>query len=401
MEPPPELELQRRWATAPPDRLRDDAGREWRVLFAGTWNHGPGPDFRDALLLPAWGPALRGDVEIHRRPDGWRAHGHDVDPAYGRVLFQLCGQLDGEEPPGAGAGRSPPRARAPRPGPRRNARLEAGGLPGPAPPCAHVVQRAGEAAVLAALSRLARERLLTKAGRLREAAADDPDSAAYAALLAALGAGGDGVARVPERLPWAEVRDAVGSGSGEGASAALAARLRAALPAAARGARGRPANAPARRLAAAAVLLPRLNAAGGGSLARGLIGLTRLPEREALAALRVPRLLGDERARQLLVDAAYPFALARAPREELAVAWERLGGARYGRTEALRGRLREGGLRRWRNGATQALLSLERCYCRSGACAVCPLARLAGLRPGRAPLPSPNAGPLPPPGEGG
>ena len=388
MEPPPELELQRRWATAPPDRLRDEAGREWRVLFAGTWNHGPGPDFRDALLLPAWGPPLRGDVEIHRRPEGWRAHGHDVDPAYGRVLFQLCGE---------GASAAP--ARAPRPGPRRNALLEAGG-PGPSPPCTEVVQRAGEAAVLGALSRLGRERLLAKAERLREAAgpggAEDLDAAAYAALFAALGAGGDGVARIPERLPWAEARAALGEGS-----AALAARLQGALPAAAGKPRGRPANAPARRLAAAAQLLPRLSEAGGGSLARGLIGLTRLSEREALAALHVPRLLGEERARQLLVDAAYPFALARAPGGELAGAWERLGGARYGRTEALRGRLGAGGLRAWRNGSTQALLSLERCYCRSGACAVCPLARLAEIRPGRGPLPSPNAVPLPPPDEGG
>ena len=396
MEPPPERELQRRWATAPPDRLRDESGREWRVLFAGTWNHGPGPDFRDALLLPAWGPALRGDVEIHRRPDGWRAHGHDVDPAYGRVLFQLCGE---------GLPATP--ARAARPGPRRNARLETGG-PGPSPPCEQVVQRAGEGAVLAALSRLARERLLAKAGRLREAApagggAEDLDAAAYAALFAALGAGGDGVARVPERLPWAEARAAVVSGEGgEGGegSSALAARLRGALPEAGKG-RGRPANAPARRLAAAAQLLPRLHAAGGGSLARGLIGLTQLPEREAIAALQAPRLLGEERARQLLVDAAYPFALAWAPSGDLAGAWERLGGARYGRTEALRGRLRAGGLRGWRNGSTQALLSLERCYCRAGACAVCPLARLAGVRPGRGPLPSPNAGPPPPPDGGG
>ncbi|MCY3918992.1 MAG: hypothetical protein OXG38_04165, partial [Chloroflexi bacterium] len=172
------------------------------------------------------------------------------------------------------------------------------------------------------------------------------------------------------------------------------------LPAAGK-ARGRPANAPVRRLAAAAHLLPRLSEAGGGSLARGLIGLTRLPEREAITALQVPRLLGEERARQLLVDAAYPFALAWAPQGELAAAWGRLGGARYGRTEALRERLRAGGLRGWRNGSTQALLSLERCYCRAGACAVCPLARLAGVRPGRGPLPSPNAVPVPPRGESG
>ena len=406
LETPLEMELQRGWATAPPARLREDSGREWRVLFAGTWNHGPGPDFRDALLLPAWGPALRGDVEIHRRPAGWHAHGHDADPAYARVLFQLSA----DRPPGQAPG--PPL------GPPRDAQLVRG-LPAAPPPCAAVVQRGGRAAVVGALRRLSRERLLAKAGRLRAVADEEADAAAYRALFAALGAGsmgtdGGGIARIPDRLPWAQLRRGLGSsavtgdpggagGAREGPAAdgpdpiALAARLQGALPdvavAPGRPAPGRPANQPRRRLAAAATLLLRLHESGGGSLAAGLIGLARAPEREAIAALRAPRLLGAERARQLLVDAAYPFALAWAPDADLIGAWQRLGGARYGRTQALRARLAAGGLGDWRNGSTQALLGLERCYCRAGACAVCPLARVAGLRPGRAPLPSPNAGP--------
>ena len=159
---PLEMELQRGWASAPPARLREDSGREWRVLFAGTWNHGPGPDFRDALLLPAWGPALRGDVEIHRRPAGWHAHGHDADPAYARVLFQLSADRPPGLPPGPGAARAGPR----RPAPPRDAQLVRG-LPAAPPPCAQVVQRGGRAAVVGALRRLSRERLLAKAGRLR------------------------------------------------------------------------------------------------------------------------------------------------------------------------------------------------------------------------------------------
>ncbi len=402
---PLEMELQRGWASAPPARLREDSGREWRVLFAGTWNHGPGPDFRDALLLPAWGPALRGDVEIHRRPAGWHAHGHDADPAYARVLFQLSADRPPGLPPGPAASRAGPR----RPAPPRDAQLVRG-LPAAPPPCAQVVQRGGWAAVVGALRRLSRERLLAKAERLRAAGDEEADAAAYGALFAALGAGsmgteGGGIARIPDRLPWAELREGLGSRALMGdpgvagpapagpAAIALAARLQAALPGVAVKAPGRPANQPRRRLAAAATLLLRLHESGGGSLAAGLIGLARAPEREALAALHVPRLLGAERARQLLVDAAYPFALAWAPDADLIGAWQRLGGARYGRTQALRARLAAGGLGDWRNGSTQALLGLERCYCRAGACAVCPLARVAGLRPGRAPLPSPNAGP--------
>ena len=52
---PTEAVLQRAWATVPPSWLNDAEGGAWRVLFAGTWNHGPGPDFRDALLLPPRG----------------------------------------------------------------------------------------------------------------------------------------------------------------------------------------------------------------------------------------------------------------------------------------------------------------------------------------------------------
>ena len=420
LETPLEMELQRGWATAPPARLREDSGREWRVLFAGTWNHGPGPDFRDALLLPAWGPALRGDVEIHRRPAGWHAHGHDADPAYARVLFQLSADRPPGQAPGPPLGPAAARSGPRRPAPPRDAQLVRG-LPAAPPPCAQVVQRGGRAAVLGALRRLSRERLLAKAGRLRAVADEEADAAAYRALFAALGAGsmgtdGGGIARIPDRLPWAELRRGLGSSAvtgdpgdaragdaRDGPAAdgpdplALAARLQGALPGAALPevavAPGRPANQPRRRLAAAATLLLRLHESGGGSLAAGLIGLARAPEREAIAALRAPRLLGAERARQLLVDAAYPFALAWAPDADLVGAWQRLGGARYGRTQALRARLAAGGLGDWRNGSTQALLGLERCYCRAGACAVCPLARVAGLRPGRAPLPSPNAGP--------
>ncbi|PZC46542.1 MAG: Protein of unknown function (DUF2851) [Chloroflexi bacterium] len=387
-----ERDLQRGWAAAPPVWLEEDSGRRWRVLFAGTWNHGPGPDFRDAVLLPSWGPALRGDVEIHQRLSGWRAHGHDTDPGYAGVSFELCAEgAPGQRCREATGAALPPRTVRLRSGPTAAA-----------PPCVDLVARAGENAVEAALRRLSRERLLAKASRLGEdgCAADwtdaEADGHAYAALMGGLGAGSlASIAALPQRLPWPSLRQALQAGD----SAALATRLTDvfaeglgdALPGTTRGSGGRPANRPEKRLAAAAQVLLRLVASGDGSLARGVARLASLPEGEAIAALQVPRLLGRERARQLLVDAVYPFALAREGGSELVARWQRLGGARYGRTDPLRARLAADGLRVWANGQTQALLSLESCYCRAGACAVCPLARVGGPRPHRSPLPSPNA----------
>ena len=340
---PTEAVLQRAWATAPPSWLNDAEGGAWRVLFAGTGNHGPGPDFRDALLLPPRGVPLRGDLEIHRTPAGWDQHGHDRDPAYARVMLHLCG-VD------------------------------------PAAACPW------------ALRRLGRERLHARAQRLadRNGGREGTDAAAYRALLVSLGRGGNEAvfAALVARLPWASIAADVARGD----LAAVGRRLQGAaggpLPARA----GRPANAPARRLEAAARLLVRFGAGGEeGALARGLVSLAVQPEAEALAALRLPGVLGRERARQILVDAAYPLALSRGDAAQLVGDWLRLGGARYRRTAALRDRLQAGGLQTWRNGETQALLSLERCYCRAGACAVCPIARLARGRPAPGPRPSPNA----------
>ena len=89
---PTEAALQRHWACATvPVMLRTTQGERLRLLFSGAWNHGPGPDFRNARLLRRGGQVLRGDVEIHRRARDWRAHGHHRDPAYLSVVLHLIG----------------------------------------------------------------------------------------------------------------------------------------------------------------------------------------------------------------------------------------------------------------------------------------------------------------------
>ena len=66
-----------------------DDGRRLRVLYPGRPSADAGPDFRDAILLTETGELLRGDVEVHLRPGGWRAHGHHRDRRYNGVVLHV------------------------------------------------------------------------------------------------------------------------------------------------------------------------------------------------------------------------------------------------------------------------------------------------------------------------
>ncbi len=433
--------------------LRD--GGCLRVVFSGLWNRRAGPDFRGAVLLAPDGGrhggrhgdrhgdrqeahrVLRGDVELHCREAGWRRHGHDRDAAYQGVILHAVADLSAAPPAAAGDAPPMPRfsARFPPPLPASSA---------PRLPCHGLAAAAGARPLQTLLLRLARRRLRAKlrallvgnaagnaAGRVASDASvgDGPDQFAYRALLRGFGKGGNGPAfdLIADRLSLAALpASPAGTHDGVAADAALiAAAFDAVLAEASQGAAprwaataGRPANRLTSRLQAAAALIARFRR--GDGLAAGLVALASLPEAEALRALHVPARLGAERARQLLVDVIYPLALALPPlpasaaqSEALVARWLRLGGARYGRTSALRRHLDDkaalrrdlddkaasrrdlddkaasrrrandkavsqgGGRRRWRNGETQALLELERGYCRHGACAICPLAALA------------------------
>lgn len=83
----------------PEEGLRLDDGRPLRVLSPGWWNHGEGPDFKNAQLEIA-GRLRTGDVEIHLQHSGWQAHGHHLDPRYDHVLVHVVfEQTPPESPP--------------------------------------------------------------------------------------------------------------------------------------------------------------------------------------------------------------------------------------------------------------------------------------------------------------
>jgi hypothetical protein len=93
-----EITLSAAWhAGAVPARLETTDGVSLEIIHRGTWSHGLGPDFRDALILFDGRELRAGSVEIHLRTRGWRDHDHHLDPAYDTVALHLVGQHDGTE----------------------------------------------------------------------------------------------------------------------------------------------------------------------------------------------------------------------------------------------------------------------------------------------------------------
>ena len=66
-----------------------------QVVHRGTWSHGLGPDFRDAMILVDGRELRSGGVEIHLRTRGWIDHGHHLDPAYDDVVLHVVARHDG------------------------------------------------------------------------------------------------------------------------------------------------------------------------------------------------------------------------------------------------------------------------------------------------------------------
>ena len=88
-----------------PERLTTRRGEPVAVIHPGTWNLGPGPDFKGAVLeLGRGGRRVRGDVEVHLSPSDWTAHDHGHDPAYANVVAHVtwgCGPEPDTLPPSA------------------------------------------------------------------------------------------------------------------------------------------------------------------------------------------------------------------------------------------------------------------------------------------------------------
>ena len=73
--------------------LVTEEGEPVRIVYPGRRNGDRGADFRDAVVAIGGG-VVRGDIEVHVRSSGWRAHRHHCDPAYNRVVLHVVYRHD-------------------------------------------------------------------------------------------------------------------------------------------------------------------------------------------------------------------------------------------------------------------------------------------------------------------
>ena len=89
--PPPEKLLHAVWQHQRLLRheLRSLDGQSVRILHPGFASRTGGPDFRAAVVQFCDAAPVSGDVEIDLHASGWRAHGHDKNPAFANVILHV------------------------------------------------------------------------------------------------------------------------------------------------------------------------------------------------------------------------------------------------------------------------------------------------------------------------
>lgn len=71
------------------EHLQTLDGQVVRVLHPGFASVEGGPDFRRAVLQFGAASAVTGDIEVDLQGSGWRAHGHDQNPAFKQVILHV------------------------------------------------------------------------------------------------------------------------------------------------------------------------------------------------------------------------------------------------------------------------------------------------------------------------
>ena len=69
-------------------KLTTEGGEPIKIIYPGRINDDRGPDFRDAVI-DTNGELIKGDIEVHVKSSGWRAHRHHYDLAYNGVILHV------------------------------------------------------------------------------------------------------------------------------------------------------------------------------------------------------------------------------------------------------------------------------------------------------------------------
>ena len=318
----PEKTLQDAWrrSAARDISLKAGDGRWYRVMYAGRPGGSYGPDFVDAVLVRDDGVRVTGDVEIHVRRDGWRAHGHHKDPRYNGVTFHAF--LDDAGGQGAYSADN-----------RQVRELRLGPLLGHNPRMKSRPKRpVPDVPVMAPLPlpldlcTAGDERFAARvSGAALAMRHEGVDQALYAAVMECMGYPRNKrqFRELARRIPWkaviswsapgdvSAIEDLLLWAGGFGARPDGAGRLKG-KPPAWTGPAGRPDNAPQRRIKGMARLAARWNEGGGP--ARAMMESVRGADKpgDVIRAFQAPgenggrSLIGRGRAAEIVVNAVLP-----------------------------------------------------------------------------------------------
>jgi len=399
------------------ESLITGSGEKVQVIYPGKENRGSGPDFLGAVIATEGG-VLVGDLELHLKASDWRSHGHHRDPGYNEVILQVV--WDGEAPVVLQNGRTVPTLSLRRclVGSLEEVRYWASIDTAPAEPCHDALCRLGDDETGRQLDEAGDERFRLKAGRFAARMAEEPPSQVlYQGVMAALGyiRNKEPFQELACRLPLSVLENFC---RGKPYSERLA-LLRALLLGMAGllpddGEKGlvwrclgdreplslsrwhlfrvRPENHPARRLTGAAHLLARFRDEGLLEGVLRLVGESRSDIGRLEAGFMVAgegyrsparrALIGQGRAREIVVNIALPFAFAWAEANyeaSLAEAalWLYRIYPKSGENEITRGLTRLLGSKA--SGLVdsarrqQGLLHLDKTFCRQRRCHICPM----------------------------
>ncbi len=77
--------------------FRTTDGRSAEIVHRGVWSHGFGPDFADAMVVFDGRDLRTGAIELHLGSRGWQEHRHHLDPRYDPVVLHVALRDDGGE----------------------------------------------------------------------------------------------------------------------------------------------------------------------------------------------------------------------------------------------------------------------------------------------------------------